>query len=73
MCPNVSLTKAQFKMLKEKRNEKEFIYALMSMLWTREVLVSHTITGKQSNAYKHRDAKPQLDPYCVKSICGKYN
>ena len=65
------VTKAQCKILKEKRNEKDYTYVLMSMLWTREVLLRHTISGKKSNAFKDREVKPQLDPDCVKSICGE--
>ena len=33
----------------------------MSMLWSHEVLYSHTITEKSSNAYKDKEPKPQLD------------
>ncbi len=40
-------------------------------MWTREVTCTHSITGKASNAFKDRDAKPQLDAEKVKSICGE--
>ena len=43
----------------------------MGMLWTREVMCTHSITGKVSNAFKDKDAKPQLDAEKVKSTCGK--
>lgn len=43
----------------------------MGMLWTREVLCNHSITGKSSNAFKEKDAKPALDQDKVKSLCGK--
>jgi hypothetical protein len=43
----------------------------MGMLWTREVMCTHSITGKASNAFKDKDAKPQLDAEKVRSICGK--
>ena len=43
----------------------------MSVLWKREVLLTHSITGKMSNAHKERDAKPALDPEKVQSICGE--
>ena len=48
------------------------VYAIMSMLWSREVLYGHSITGKSSNTYKGKDAKTQLDPEKVDSICGEY-
>lgn len=72
LCPGVSVTKTQARILQGKPNAKEFIYCIMSTLWTREVLFSHSITGKTSNAYKEKDPKPQLDAEKVNSICGKY-
>ena len=71
MCPNVELTKAQYGAIKSKTNLKDFVYAIMGMLWTREILYSHSISGKSSNAFKEKDAKPQLDPEKVKSILGE--
>ena len=65
------LTKGQHSVLRSKATAKEFVYALMSMLWTREVLCSHSITGKASDAFKEKDAKPPLDQEKVKSLCGK--
>ena len=39
------------------------------MLWSREVLSTHSITGKSSTAYKlNNDAKPLLDQEKVKDI-----
>ena len=67
----MSVTTGQLKILKTKVNAKDFVYAIMSMLWSREILFTHSITGKVSNAYKEKDAKTQLDPEKVKSICGK--
>jgi hypothetical protein len=43
----------------------------MGMLWTREILCTHSISGKASNAFKEKDAKPQLDPEKVKSVLGE--
>ena len=43
----------------------------MGMLWTREVLSTHSVTGRKSNAHKDANAKPQLDTQKVESICGK--
>ena len=71
MCPNIDLTKGQHRAVKSKSNLKDFVYAIMGMLWTREVLCTHSISEKASNAFKEKDAKPQLDPQKVKSILGK--
>ena len=67
----MSVTTGQLKILKTKVNAKDFVYAIMSMLWSREILFTHSITGKVSNAYKEKDAKTQLDQEKVKSICGE--
>ena len=44
----------------------------MSMLWSSEVMASHSITGKSSNAFKSKEAKPQLDPDKISTICGMF-
>ena len=67
----MSVTTGQLKILKTKVNAKDFVYAIMSMLWSREILFTHSITGKASNVYKEKHAKTQLDPEKVKSICGE--
>ena len=72
LCPSVLVSKTQARILHEKPNAKEFIYTIMSILWSREVLFSHSVTGKSSNAYKEKDPKPQLNAEKVNSICGKY-
>lgn len=69
--PNIIITKGQLKVLKSKGSLKEYIYSIMGMLWSRDVLCSHSMTGKSSNAFKDKDAKPQLDKEKVQSICGK--
>ena len=71
MCSNIDLTKGQYATIKQKSTLKDFVYSIMGMLWTREVMCTHSITGKTSNAFKDKDAKPQLDAEKVKSICGK--
>ena len=69
--PNVYITKPQHKVLQSKRDVKDYVYAIMSMMWSREVLCTHSITGKASNAFKEKNAKPQLDQEKVKAICGE--
>ena len=65
------LTKGQHGVITSKSNLKDFVYSIMGMLWSRDVLCSHSITGKASNAFKDKEAKPQLDSEKVKSLCGK--
>ena len=43
----------------------------MGMLWNRETLCTHSMTGRVSNAFKEKEAKPQLDKEKVQGICGK--
>lgn len=67
--PNLVVSKAQFTMLKSKTTAKYFVYCIMGMIWDREVLSTHSLTGKCSNAYKGKEPKPQLDQEKVNSIC----
>ena len=69
--PSISITKGQQKVLKGQGNLKDFVYSVMGMLWSQEILSTHSITGKTSNGFKEREAKPQLDQEKVKDICGK--
>ena len=39
----------------------------------RQVLASHCVTGRRSNAFKEKEAKPQLDPAKITDILGKQN
>lgn len=48
---------------------KLFTYAVMEMVWSRDVLATHSLTGKMSNAHKDKDPKPSLDPVKVAAIC----
>ena len=43
----------------------------MEMLWSREIMATHSMTGKSSNAHKDKVPKPCLDPVKVKALCGK--
>lgn len=71
ICPNVEVTKWQKGILIKKTTAKDFVYTIMPMLWSREVLSTHSVTGKKCNAHKDVDIKPQLDATKVDSICGK--
>ena len=67
----MELTKGQHATIKQKSTLKDFVYSIMGMLWTREVMCTYSITGKASNAFKDKDAKPQPDSEKLKSTCGK--
>ena len=71
ICPNVQVTKWQKGVLIKKASAKDFVYTIMPMLWSREVLSTHSVTGRKSNAHKDVDIKLQLDATKVDSICGK--
>ena len=43
----------------------------MEMIWSRDVLATHSLTGKVSNAHKDKVAKPNLDQAKVTALCGK--
>ena len=68
---HITITKPQLKVIKSKGNVKDYVYCIMSMLWSRDVLCSHSMTGKTSNAFTDKEAKPQLDKEKVHTICGK--
>ena len=44
----------------------------MDIIRSREVLATHSLTGKVSNAHKDKDPKPSLDVAKVSALCGKY-
>lgn len=52
---------------------KTYVYSIMEMLWSRDVLATHSMTGKVSNAHKDKEAKPRLDQAKVIALCGKLN
>ena len=70
-CEHIHLTKGQCGVLKAKKNLKDFVYAIMEMLWSRAILSTHSVSGKVSNAFKEKGPKPQLDQDKITSICGK--
>ena len=49
---------------------KQYTYALMEMIWSRDVLATHSLTGKASNAFKDRSPKPCLDIEKTAALCG---
>ena len=50
---------------------KNYTYTLMEMVWSRDVLATHSLTGKVSNAHKDKVAKPCLEQASVAAMFGK--
>lgn len=71
LSEGLKITKEEYGLLKNKCTPKDWVYSIMAMLWDREVLSTHSISGKVSNAHKEKEAKPQLDPGKVQGICGE--
>ena len=70
MHPGLFIKKRQKKMLETYTDPKQYTYALMEMIWSRDVLATHSLTGKASNAFKDRSPKPCLDIEKTAALCG---
>ena len=70
LCSSITLSRGQVNVLKMKKDVRDFVYAIMDMLWSREILSTHSVSGKRSNAFKDKCAKPPLDQDKISSICG---
>ncbi|KAG1652476.1 BEN domain-containing protein 6 [Nymphon striatum] len=66
--PGLVVMKAQKKRRDMRSDAKSYIYSLMAMLWSRDVLSTHSLTSKRSNAHKDKVPKPCLDPDMVKQL-----
>ncbi|KAG1715037.1 Cuticle protein 14 isoform a [Nymphon striatum] len=66
--PGLVVMKAQKKLRDMRSDAKSYIYSLMAMLWSRDVLSTHSLTSKRSNAHKDKVPKPCLDPDMVKQL-----
>ena len=42
----------------------------MDMIWPCDVMATHSLTGKVSNAHKDKEPKPSLDVGNVAALCG---
>ncbi|XP_028417534.1 uncharacterized protein LOC114541940 isoform X2 [Dendronephthya gigantea] len=69
LCPGVEISKGQKRVLSSKLSAKDFVYSALPIIWSREVLCTHSVTGRKCNAHKEREAKPQLDAEKVDSLC----
>ncbi|KAA0712499.1 hypothetical protein E1301_Tti021506 [Triplophysa tibetana] len=59
--PNTSITAEQYGHVKW-TDAKKATKDLLISVFGRRILATHCYTGKCSNAFKNKDAKPQLDP-----------
>ena len=69
--PDITVFKGQKKLLDACGDQKSFLYNLMEMLWSKEVMATHSLTGKASNAHRDKEPKPSLDGNKVKALFGK--
>ncbi|CAB4037895.1 Hypothetical predicted protein, partial [Paramuricea clavata] len=67
--PGISILKAQKKILDTCGEAKKFTHSIMEMLWSREVLATHSMTGRSSNAHKDKKPKPCLDAAKIGALC----
>ncbi|XP_078143502.1 uncharacterized protein LOC144541950 [Centroberyx gerrardi] len=51
------------------KSPKKIVLEMMADLFSREEMASSSLSGKQTNAHKHKEAKSQLCPTKVKAIC----
>ncbi|XP_013408848.1 BEN domain-containing protein 6 [Lingula anatina] len=69
LYPGLSIHREEKALLERNRDPKKFIYCLMDFLWSRDVLATHSLTGKSCNAHKDKGAKPQLNQAKVVAMC----
>ncbi|XP_041920663.1 protein insensitive-like isoform X2 [Alosa sapidissima] len=65
--PSTSITQLQYGSVKW-FNAKKATKDLLLAVFARSILASHSYTGKQSNAFRTKAAKPQLNPVKVSDI-----
>ncbi|XP_076131061.1 uncharacterized protein LOC143140002 [Alosa pseudoharengus] len=65
--PSTSITQLQYGSIKW-FNAKKATKDLLLAVFGRSILASHSYTGKQSNAFRAKAAKPQLNPVKVSDI-----
>ncbi|XP_041963513.1 early boundary activity protein 2-like [Alosa sapidissima] len=65
--PSTSITQHQYGSIKW-FNAKKATKDLLLAVFGRSILASHSYTGKQSNAFRTKAAKPQLNPVKVSDI-----
>ncbi|XP_046863130.1 uncharacterized protein LOC124456849 [Xenia sp. Carnegie-2017] len=70
LAPGIKILHSQRDFLILQGNPKNYTYALMDIIWSREVLATHSLTGKTFNAHKDKTPKPSLDAPKVAALCG---
>ncbi|XP_046863786.1 uncharacterized protein LOC124457608 [Xenia sp. Carnegie-2017] len=70
LAPGITILHSQRDLLTLQGNPKNYTYALMDMIWSRDELATHSLTGKTSNAHKDKTPKPSLDASKVAALCG---
>ena len=70
LAPGIQVLPSQKELLALHGNAKSYTYALMDIIWSRDVLATHSLTGRISNAHKDKDPKPSLDVVKVAALCG---
>ncbi|XP_046841891.1 BEN domain-containing protein 5-like [Xenia sp. Carnegie-2017] len=69
LAPGITILPSQRDLLTLQGSPKNYTYALMDMMWSRDVLATHSLTGKTSNAHKDKTPKPSLDASKVAALC----
>ena len=70
--PGITILKAQKKLLDVCGGDAKKIHLFhYGDVWSREVLASHSMTRKCSNAHKEKEPKPCLDATKISALCGK--
>ena len=70
--PNTAIRSEQYALIRwgdGKKATKELAVAVFG----RHTLATHSVTGRTSNAFREKDAKPQLDPAKIADIIGMIN
>ena len=55
------------------KNPKRFIWNLAQLVFTNELLMKSSVTGKASNARKGKETKPALDEIKLNAVFGKFS
>ena len=71
ICRGIYVLPSQKKLLDSIGDAKNYVYSVMEIIWSGDVLATHSLTGKVSNAHKNKLAKPCLDQTKVVALFGK--
>ena len=71
ICREIYVLPSQKKLHDSIGDAKNYVYSVMEIIWSRDVLATHSLTGKMSNAHKNKLANPCLDQTKVVALFGK--